>query len=123
MKSNKRKHLTESEFKQIKKLQDAGLSVSLTAKIVGRSGGAVASIFKADSLKQHRELQAKSRRKYLKPGQVVPFDGKPPVVAQRPDEDDDRLMQKMTNIETCLNELLVIFKDKEAKANVAFWRR
>lgn len=112
------KRLSEAEFNKIKKLQDAGLSVGVTVKVTGRSWSSVHGVYNASSLKEYRSKNAAARRRY-------PSTNKAEANTDnvRPAEDMELVISKLNNLESCMNELLQIFRDKEAKANVAFWKR
>lgn len=121
------KKITESEFNNIKLLQQAGLNKSKASAVTKRSWGSIDSAFKSKDYTGYLEQIAQNTarikaQKELKTPQ--PEEEQPQETASpRPVEDTELLLTKVTNIENCLNELLTIFRDKEAKANVLFWRR
>lgn len=49
------KHLTERDFKTMKTLQEAGLSISKTAAATGRSWGTVQTLYESDTFVEYRQ--------------------------------------------------------------------
>lgn len=129
--SKRRKYLTEAEFKQIKALQEVGLSVAKTARVVDRSQGAVASVFKAASLKEHLRLQSARRSKYytpkeapvqteLKGGHDVPVPSSPMLVEILSNVRD--LAADMSQVIIALNSLIEAEEQRVSAAKVNGWR-
>lgn len=110
MKKITRKRVTKEDFESIKLLQEAHLNISQTMKVTGRSYNTVKKVYDADT---HEEYLAK-------PVKIVVA---PPTLPERPVEDTELIITKLNQIATCLNTLLEVIKDKEAKANASFWRR
>lgn len=55
--------MTEKEFKNIKLLQEAGLSVTKASEVTKRSGFTVGAVFKTNSLAEMKHYNANVRRK------------------------------------------------------------
>lgn len=55
-KSPKYTHMTREEFNNIKKLQDAGISISNVSRVTKRSLSTISLIFKADTLEDYKKL-------------------------------------------------------------------
>lgn len=109
------KRLTEKEFKNIKLLQQAGLNASQAADVTKRSSGLTSMVYRCDTLKDYKQYRQKLTHK-SKAEAVAPA---PSVVG----EDAHLILDRLKTIEDCLNQLLHIIEDKEAKANASFWRR
>lgn len=64
--ARKYKHMTAKEFKKIKAVLDAGVSVSHAIKIVGRSAGTINRIKRSKSFSEYKKLIAESSQKHEK---------------------------------------------------------
>lgn len=114
--SVKRPYVREAEYEQIKLMQNAKLTVVQVTKVTKRSYHTINRIFKSKDFKDYKEIQ-----RAVTIAREAP---KPSIKeAERPVEDTALILQRLGNIENSLKTLTEIFRDKEAKANVAFWKR
>lgn len=116
-----KKYLTQPEFSTIKALQEVNLPIGQVVKVTNRSYNTVKSVFEHDTLEAHK--QAIKQRGLAYKSVLLPSEAATALAPKLPVEDYELLLSKITNIETCLNTLLDIFQGREAKANVAFWKR
>lgn len=61
------KQINQKEFDSIKALQTAGLSAKKTSIVLNRGVNSINSVYKADTLEEHRSMQRVRRYKYNKP--------------------------------------------------------
>lgn len=111
-----KKNLSKKEFANIKLFQKAGLSTKQIADVTSRSKGTIGVVSHFDDIEAYREHNRQRGLKALKPANEV-------VQKASPHEDISLVLEKLGAIGYCMNQLLDIIKDKEAKANVAFWKR
>jgi len=109
------RNVTAKDFETIKALIGLNLSARAISEVTGRSPTLVSVIKKVDSYKAYKQQNAERIAKSANHDPALPN----PVVQ----EDMATIMQKLTSLEKCFNDLLKIFQEKEAKANVTFWKR
>lgn len=116
MKKVTRKHITKENHESIKLLQAAKLSIPQATKVTGRSYSTIKKVYETDSYKEYKVKAAPRKRVAVTPILT-------PLKDERPQEDTQLILSKLDQISTCLNTLLDVIQDKEAKANTSFWKR
>ena len=109
------KAVSPKDFTDIKNLLEAGIPKKYILKITGRSSSTLSAIEKTSSYQEYRDLITERWNNFKARGR--------PNKANEPEIPVISIETRLTNIENCLNKLLEIFEAKEAKANVAFWKR
>jgi len=123
------KHLNAQEYDKIKAYYADGFKSQDIARVTGRSHTTLSYIKNSENFQAYiayvRKLNNKYKPKPLsKPG--VPGVATSPLGERTlapKDLPDAALYSRLGNVESLLETLVAILQEREAKANVAFWKR
>lgn len=107
------KAMNQGCFDEIKKLLEANVPAKYVQEITKRSSYTVRLVSKSETYEDYQQYN-QARFAAIRHKEKTITNMEP-----TPNETADRL----TNIENMLSRLLNIFEEKEARANVAFWKR
>lgn len=114
------KNMTEAEFAKIKALQQAGVTVSMTQRVTGRSNGTVKRVYNADTMEAYQEELRQFYDKHFKKEATnkVPETAFPKSATTLPGHEEVRTHYSydeinLERIATALEELVVLAKSKK----------
>lgn len=129
--------LLEQEYDAMKLLQNAGVSYSKAATALGRSASTIHAVYRSNSYEDYRNavkirLNGLHERRKAKSLSQETVETAQNIVEQDARLIDtlallnsklDSMLENQKQVESALQAIVDIMHDKEAKANIAFWKR